>query len=156
MSCANRANRGPDNRGFTLVEVLVALTILAVGILSVGQIFAVASRNAAFGRTETVAVSLAREISEKILSESVEQVQEMFDGVDTANPGTVTEPCTVWAEHLAEQLGPTGRGRIWVRDPDADPELLDGMFSVSIEVSFINRGDSIRVPMRFAITDIGS
>lgn len=153
MKCAFR---NPRPQGFTLVEVLISVTILAVGILSIGQIFAIASRNAAFGRTETVAVSLAREISEKILSESVEQVKSMFDGVDTADPGSVTEPCLVWAEHLADQLGPTGRGRIWVRDAAADPELLAGMFSVLVEVSFVNRGDSIRVPVRFAVTSIGS
>jgi prepilin-type N-terminal cleavage/methylation domain-containing protein len=142
--------------GFTLVELLVAVTLLAIGIMSVGQIFAVSARNASFGRTETTAVSLAREIQEKILSESVEQVQTMFDGVDTADAGTVTVPCTVWANHLMDQLGPTGRGRIWVRDSTEDAELLPGMFSVEIEISWLRAGETVSVPVRFAITEIGS
>jgi prepilin-type N-terminal cleavage/methylation domain-containing protein len=143
------------NTGFTLVELLVAVTLLAIGILSVGQIFAVSARNASYGRTETVAVSLAREIQEKVLSESVEQVQAMFNGVDTNDPGTVTVPCTVWAQHLADQLGSSGRGRIWVRDSTEDANLLPGMFSVEIEISWLREGETMTVPLRFAITEIG-
>jgi prepilin-type N-terminal cleavage/methylation domain-containing protein len=146
----------PGQSGFTLVELIVAITLLAIGILSIGQIFAVSARNASFGRTETIAVSLAREIQEKILSESVEQVQAMFNGVDTNDPGTVTVPCTVWAQHLADQLGPTGRGQIWVRDFNGDAELLQGMFSVEIEISWLREGETVSVPVRFAITEIGS
>jgi len=140
--------------GFTLVELLVAMTILAIGILSVGQIFAISSRNAAYSRAETTAVSLVREVAEKIQSEAVDQVGALFDGVDTAVPGTVTAPCQEWANHLATQMGPTGRGRIWVRDPNEDLELAAGMLSVRIEVSWLSRGDSIRVPLQFALTDI--
>jgi prepilin-type N-terminal cleavage/methylation domain-containing protein len=146
----------PAQEGFTLVELLVAVTLLAVGILSVGQIFAVSTRNASYGRTETTAVSLAREIQEKILSESVDQVKTMFNGVDTDNPGTVTVPCTVWAANLASQLGPHGRGQIWVRDSTEDAELLPGMFSVEIQVSWVRDGETLTVPLHFAITEIGS
>ena len=143
-------------KGFTLVELMVALMVLVVGILGVGQIFAVSSRSAAIGRTETAAVSLAREIEEKILSEDVEQVAAIFDGVDTADPGSVTLPCQVWAAHISAQLGQNGRGRITVLDADSDPTLLPGMFSVLVEVSWLSQGDTLTVPIRFAITDIGS
>jgi prepilin-type N-terminal cleavage/methylation domain-containing protein len=140
--------------GFTLVELMVALVILVVGILGVGQIFAFSSRSAAMSRAETTAVALAREIQEKILSESVDQVPAMFGGVDTANPGSVTLPCEEWAGHLADQLGPNGRGRIAVLDAANDPELLDGMYSVLVRVSWLANGDTLTVPIRFAITDI--
>lgn len=145
-----------SEQGFTLVELMVALMILVVGILGVGQIFAVSSRSAAMSRTETTAVSLAREIEEKILSEDVEQVATIFDGVDTSDPGSVTLPCQVWAAHVAGQLGENGRGRITVMDADSDPALLPGMFSVLVQVSWLAQGDTITVPLRFAITDIGS
>jgi prepilin-type N-terminal cleavage/methylation domain-containing protein len=149
--------RQPHNeQGFTLVELMVALMVLVVGILGVGQIFAVSSRSAAIGRTETTAVSLAREIEEKILSEDVEQVAAIFDGVDTADPGSVTLPCQAWAAHVAAQLGQNGRGSITVLDADSDPTLLPGMFSVLVEVSWLSQGDTLTVPLRFAITDIGS
>ena len=145
-----------DEQGFTLVELMVALMVLVVGILGVGQIFAVSSRSAAMARTETTAVSLVREIEEKILSEDVEQVATIFDGVDTADPGSVTLPCQTWAAHIAGQLGENGRGRITVFDADSDLTLLPGMFSVLVEVSWLSQGDTLTVPIRFAITDIGS
>jgi prepilin-type N-terminal cleavage/methylation domain-containing protein len=145
-----------NEQGFTLVELMVALMILVVGILGVGQIFAVSSRSAAMGRAETTAVSLAREIEEKIYSEEVEQVATIFDGVDTADPGSVTLPCAAWAAHVGSELGPNGRGRITVMNDDQDPALLPGMFSVLVEVSWLAHGDTLTVPLRFAITDIGS
>ncbi len=151
-----RGSRRARAGGFTLVELLIAVTLLAIGILSVGQIFAVSGQNAAFGRTETEAVCLAREIQEKILSESYDQVASMFDGVDTDNPASVTVPCQTWASHLHSQLGASGRGTISVRDPITDPSLLDGMLSVHIEVSWLMRGDTMSVPLDFAVTSIGN
>ncbi len=157
--CTTPRSRGRGTMadgGFSLVELMVAVSIIAMAILWVGQIFATSSRNASFGRTETAAVSLAREIGEKIHSESVDQVQSIFNGVDTDYPATVTLPCQTWASHLRDQLGPHGRGRIWVRDASVDPDLLEGMYSVQIEVTWLVHGDTMRVPMQFAITPIGS
>lgn len=142
--------------GFTLIEMIVAITILTVGILGVGQIFAVANRNVSFSRSETMAVSLAREIQEKILCESVDLIPMVFDGVDTSSPGSVTTPCELWAQHLSEQLGPTARGVIDVRDHTEDPELLAGMLSVRVEIHWSRNGNDLIFPVQFAVTNIGT
>ncbi len=147
----SRTGRDMGSAGFTIVEVLISLMLIAIAVMSVGQIFAMGSRNVAMGRTETIAVSLVREISEKIMSEPASDLPSMFDGVDTAEPGTLTQPCEIWADHLAAQLGPLGRGRITVRDPEEDLSLLPGMFSVEVDVSWIAHGDTIHVPSRFAV-----
>lgn len=152
----DRGQKRAVQGGFSLVELMVAVTILAVGILSMGRLFAVSSQNATYSRQETKAVSLAREIQEKVLSESVDQVPTIFNGVDTDDPGSVTIPCEVWAAHVVEQLGPTGRGRIAVMDASQDPELMPRMYSVLVQISWLNRGDTLSFPLKFAITRVGS
>ena len=156
MMCCTTVDKGNRQAGFTLVEMLVSVTILAIGILALGQIFAFSNQNASFGRTETLAVSLAREIQEKILSESIEHVQMVFDGVDTQNAGSVTTPCEEWAQHLTDQLGDHARGTITVMDSDEDPSLLAHMFSVHIEIQWKKGDDPMVYPLDFAITNLGT
>ncbi|MDM7913659.1 MAG: prepilin-type N-terminal cleavage/methylation domain-containing protein [Candidatus Eisenbacteria bacterium] len=149
--------RSRAQAGFTLVELMVALTILAIGILSIGQIFAVSARHAIHGKTETTAVALAREIEEKILSESVDQVKTMFDEVDTSVPASITTPCEEWAAHVSTYLGGVGgRGRIQVMDSTEDPGLIPGMMGVRIQIQWLERGDTLVVPLEFATTSVGS
>ena len=155
MPQTNRRTRDSKEGGFTLVELLVAITILSIGIISVGQIFAISSRNATFGRTETMAVGLAREIQEKIMSESFDDVVSVFDDVDTDNPGSLTGPCQIWADHLSDQLGSNGRGTIQIHTAEEDAEILTGMLSVEVEISWKLSGQSYQVPMNFAMAKIG-
>ena len=155
MPQTKHRNKDPRQGGFTLVELLIAVTILSIGIISVGQIFAISSRNATFGRTETMAVGLAREIQEKIMSESFDDVISVFDNVDTDNPGTLTNPCVIWGDHLRDQLGPNGRGTIQIQTAEEDAEILAGMLSVEVEISWKVGGQSFRVPLNFAMAKIG-
>lgn len=155
-SKGRRRERPRFDEGFSLVEMLVALTLLAVGLLGVGQIFAFSSRSAGMGRMETAAVSLARELEEKALSAEYADVLATFDGVDTDDPGTVTAPCQEWAAHVADQLGPTGRGQVTVFDHTTDADIRNGMLSVEVRMSWITAGDTIFVPIRFGITDVSS
>jgi prepilin-type N-terminal cleavage/methylation domain-containing protein len=155
MLRTNTSTKNLRQGGFTLVELLVAVTILSIGIISIGQIFAISSRNTTFGRTETMAVGLAREIQEKIMSEAFDDVVSVFDDVDTDNPGSLTGPCQIWANHLSDQLGPNGRGTIQIRTHEEDGEILDGMLSVAIEISWKVDAQSFRVPLNFALCKIG-
>ena len=142
-------------QGFTLVELLVALTFLAVGIMSVGRLIVFAQKHAAYGRAETMAVSLAEEIREKILSDNFDDLKTIFDGVDTADPSTLTTPCEDWANHLAADLGPSGRGTISILDHTQDPEIFEGMLTVVIDISWEEDGETKHVGMRFSISKMG-
>jgi prepilin-type N-terminal cleavage/methylation domain-containing protein len=150
-----RPERPRRTSGFTLVELLVALFILSIGILSVARLFIFSQHHAFHGRTETQATALAEEIREKILSENFDDLVSIFDGVDTSVPGTVTLPCQPWAGHLAAGLGMGGRGRIQVLRPFEDPEIVDGMLTITIEISWDESGQARSLPLRFSVAQMG-
>jgi hypothetical protein len=102
-----------------------------------------------------MAACLAEEIREKILSENFEDIQTIFDGVDTKYPETVTLPCQDWANHLTQGLGPSGRGILQVMHDDEDPDITDGMLSLVIDVSWQEGNQRPEVVLRFAISQMG-
>jgi prepilin-type N-terminal cleavage/methylation domain-containing protein len=147
--------RGRRRNGFTLVELLVALFILSIGILSIARLLVFSQHHAFHGRTETQATALAEEIREKILSENFDDLVTIFDGVDTELPGTVTVPCQEWAAHLGARLGFDGRGRVQVLEPFEDPDIVDGMRTVVVEITWLESGQERSLPLRFSVTQMG-
>ncbi|MBD3334670.1 MAG: prepilin-type N-terminal cleavage/methylation domain-containing protein [Candidatus Eisenbacteria bacterium] len=141
--------------GFTLVELMVALVILAVGIMGIARLFIFSNHHALSSRKELVAESLIQEIREKVLSETFDDIPSIFDGVDTDYPGTITAPCQSWANHLADQLGDTGRGRINVDTDQEDAEVLDGMLGISFIITWLEEGQERDLQMRFLLTKVG-
>ena len=57
-----------DRRGFTLIEVLIALTIFSIGVLAVATLQVTAIHGNALGNEFSQAVSLAREQMEELKS----------------------------------------------------------------------------------------
>ena len=148
----NRRRRYLDgSAGFTLVEMMITLTIVAIGILAVGQLFIFSQIHARHAREETMAAALAQELREKTLSEPYETVAATFDGVDTDAPDTITAPCQTWADHLADRLGEHGRGTIQVLDHLADPEIVDGMLTILITITWLEAGALQTLEVRFSI-----
>jgi prepilin-type N-terminal cleavage/methylation domain-containing protein len=141
--------------GFTLVEMLVALSILSTGILSVAQLFIFSQHHAQSGRTETQATALAEEIREKVMSENFDDLVSIFDGVDTSVPSSVTLPCQEWATHLDARLGPDGRGQVQVLGPSEDAEIVTGMLTIVVTVSWQESGQARSLPLRFSVAQIG-
>ncbi|MCA9728177.1 MAG: prepilin-type N-terminal cleavage/methylation domain-containing protein, partial [Candidatus Eisenbacteria bacterium] len=106
FSRAWRRRRAHQNReGFTLVELMVAVFLLALGILGISQVFAISNRHTSNARLETEANNLAQEIREKILSETFDDIESIFDGIDTDNGASVPTPAQDWADHVESRLG---------------------------------------------------
>ena len=108
-------------RGATLLELMVALTVLAVGVLAVAQLFPAGSRSQVRDRLRTEASQLARE--------KIEQL-EVIDWMD---------PALVAGRHPAggtmEKLGNVGAlGRYYQVDPMAAP--LDNLKRVTVHVTW--------------------
>ncbi len=108
-------------RGASLIELMVALTVLAVGVLAVAQLFPAGSRSQVRDRLRTEASQLARE--------KIEQL-EVIDWMD---------PALLAGRHPAggatEKLGNVGAlGRYYQVDPMAAP--LDNLKRVTVHVTW--------------------
>lgn len=74
-------------KGFTLIEIMIALTILAVGILAVGQMYLSAISGNDFSREHTDALVLAQSRIDQIMNTNFTAVAA---GNNTVNGYTVT------------------------------------------------------------------
>jgi prepilin-type N-terminal cleavage/methylation domain-containing protein len=74
-------------RGFTLIEIMIGLTILVVGILGVASMFGTGYTNLAEGGRMTLAVTAARQMLEDIRTIPFNNLPNL-NGFDTNNPGT--------------------------------------------------------------------
>lgn len=57
-----------DSKGFTLVELLVAITLMAIGILAVAQMQLVGMKSGTIAQRQTVSTNIVREVMEDIQS----------------------------------------------------------------------------------------
>ena len=118
MTTPNREGRG--QRGSSLIEMMVALTVLAIGVLAVAQLFPAGSRSQVRDRLRTEASQLARE--------KIEQL-EVADWTD-ADLASGRHPAGG-----AEKLGAVGAlGRYYDVEPMAAP--LDNLKQVTVHVTW--------------------
>jgi len=57
-----------DERGFTLVEVLIATVILTVGLVSMAELLAISLRMQMLGRNDTAAIRLAQDKVDELMT----------------------------------------------------------------------------------------
>ncbi len=104
--------------GFSLIEVIVAIGLMAGVLISVAGLFIMGGRSIKSGRTSSEALAMGKQIVETMDTWGFTQLWGNFgyDGqattytVDTAS--CATADCTTWASTLAAKLGPTAHATI--------------------------------------------
>jgi len=110
--------------GFSLIEVLVALGLMAGVLLSIAGVFVVGERQVARGRHQTTALAAAQTILEEIGTWNYAATWERFDSigdVPTLSVATTdTNPASIvskWQPFLSDTLS-NGRAKIRVESCD--------------------------------------
>ena len=76
------------NQGFTLIEILIAMAIFAIGILAVGSMQIAAINTNASARNSMTVVTMAKDRAEKLTALTYDHA----DLVGSADPGTLHTP----------------------------------------------------------------
>jgi prepilin-type N-terminal cleavage/methylation domain-containing protein len=94
-------------RGFTLAEVMVAVAVLAIGLVAIGAGFQQATSGVATGRGETTAVFLAEQRLEQLKAQALTNFTAA-----ALNAGTTTDYC---AGAAACQATPIANSTLYTR-----------------------------------------
>ena len=117
-------------RGFSLLEVLVATTIVAVGVSALAQLAGIATHANRHARESTIAAVLAQEKMEELLAEEAgtltpspadalgHNVDGFSDFIDAAGhtigAGTVTLPGSAYVRRWSIDPLPDSRSGAWI------------------------------------------
>jgi prepilin-type N-terminal cleavage/methylation domain-containing protein len=107
-----------DERGFSLIEVVVALGLLAGVLISVAGLFVLGGRSVKSGRTSSEALAAGKEIVEEMNGWAFAQLWSNFGFNGQAKTYTVdtnacaTAECTAWQSALVAKLGSTAHATI--------------------------------------------
>jgi prepilin-type N-terminal cleavage/methylation domain-containing protein len=106
-----------DDRGFTLVEVLIAMVILTIALVSMAELMAITLRMQMLGRNQTSATRLAQDKIDQLMTES------FLTNPSVAIGGSLTGNVNNYWDTPTDSDGNTlGFGRRWlVQAGPADP-----------------------------------
>lgn len=108
--------------GFSLVEIVVALGLMAFVLLSIAGLFTIGAKHVKSGRTSSEALAVGRQILEEMNGWGFSQTWQLFDPNGafaatsyTADTNTNTTAfCTKWRTTLQSKLGSNARATIRV------------------------------------------
>jgi type II secretory pathway pseudopilin PulG len=110
--------RRASERGFSLVETILALGLLAGVMITISGLFIVGAKQVRSGRASSEALAVATEIHEEMYGWGYSQLWRMFgyDG-QAGNYDLDTRTCSAcggWQSTLAAKLGPSAYANIGV------------------------------------------
>jgi prepilin-type N-terminal cleavage/methylation domain-containing protein len=107
-----------NQRGFSLIEVVIALGLLAGVLIAIAGMFIMGGRSVKSGRTSSEAMAAAREIVEEMNGWGFTQLWDNFGLAGTATTYTIdtatctTADCTSWQSTLRSKLGSSAHATI--------------------------------------------
>ena len=133
-------SRARQAGGFSLVEVVIALGLLAGVLLSVAGLFVLANRQLDGGRNHSVALSVARDVLEEMEGWSYRQLYESL-GSDGSTAALVVDSrvdasAAKWRQQLEEELF---EGRVEIRvesiTDSGSPPALRNAVAIRLQVT---------------------
>jgi prepilin-type N-terminal cleavage/methylation domain-containing protein len=111
-----------DDRGFTVIEVLIAMIILTVALVSMAELMAVTLRLQQLGRNQTSAVRLAQDKIDELMSQNWAAAPQLVVG------GSLTAD---QADHFDTPPTAVNYKRRWVvADGPVDPTVAAGRLRI--------------------------
>lgn len=110
-------SRLANPKGFTLLEVLISVSILSVGLLAVASMQTSAISGNTFARDSTLAIQLAEEMVDRIRV-NAGNVPNIYNGIDTNSSCSGFDPalgdCNQWKTRLQSSGLTDVRGQVTV------------------------------------------
>ena len=118
LGVRNETDSGRE-RGFSLIEVTMALGLLATVLISIASLFILGGRQVHQGKSTTSATALGQTIMERIDQLPYSGIYTTFGGVDASTSLSVSTTVTgnnanQWQAEIASRLGPGASGTIAV------------------------------------------
>lgn len=128
---ALRLGASRNEEGFSLIELVIGMTVLSVGLLGVASMFSTGYTDVAAGGKTTVAVGMARQIMEDIrLLPAQNSLASVFNlnNVDTTNVGSLpaADPELRVARKFRFLMAGTDQAATWgITTPPTVPAMTD-------------------------------
>lgn len=145
-----------NERGFTLLEVLISVTILSVGLLGIATMQDAAFRGTIFGSRMSIGTNLADEMMERIRLQRPGVTTPGFDikdydGIDTSVTST-RPPASAWQARgdydqwsaRIQQYLPGATGTVTVTQPSTNPLNRN---DVAVQISWPGVGRTHTITM---------
>ena len=79
-----------NNKGFTLVEVLIAIVVLSVALLALAGLQIISIRGNSFGNHMTEAITLAKDLMEEMKNTEWDDIEDRIDDPDPVGASGIT------------------------------------------------------------------
>jgi type IV pilus modification protein PilV len=111
-----------NEKGFTLIEVLVAVFLLAVGMMSAASMQTAAISGNKFSKDTSLAIELAEEMMDRIRINAGREPHK-YDGIDTSGTCPNSDPfkgdCEQWQTRMLALRNAVGTVTVTPDNPDA-------------------------------------